>query len=1401
MAKRYFNWKLAIVLLMGIVVLGVTAVGLRKWQRSRRAENALPAGLEAYKQQRWEEAASNLGRYLGVNRGDVNVLLKYAEAQVNIRPPKPNNVQQAIAAYREILRIDKSNAEASKRLSEIYLAIGSPGEAELIAKRQLETDKDPELRRLLALAFAAQRKFAEAATQLKSLIAEHPDQILAYETLGRLAEQRPDISPELSAHWFDEAVKKNPSAALAYITRAGFHLRSKDTPKAIADLQQAEKLDLSDSDVRLRLAIEFINADVPNKAEEHLAAVQAAKPTSPVLWQTWAQLALQSQSQDKMAKVADTGLKELSAYPWDFMPVATELFIRAGQLDRATECIAKLRQKDILPEGTVAFFEGLIADQKGQVLKAVELWRRAVQSGNKFPQVRLGLASALSRLGDTQSALRELRLLVSERPENFAGRIALVRLLARTGNWAQVVEQARRAAELSPGSLEANLHYLRARIYQLAVQPSAESPQNLRDIESRLAALEKATEKAADVKLLQFQLAMQQDDFARAGMLLAQLKQEGSNQPAAPGQLAIVLAEAELLAAQDKLDEAIATLKQAIKNFPEAVEPVTYLAILLDRQGKREECETILSDASVRIGQPATQRDLALLLAQFYVRWNKPDKAYELVKNLAEKLSQDIPLKRRLLACEQVIKDPAKAQQLVNEIKALEGEDGWQWRYEQARLWFAGQDFKARYPQITSLLQENLLANPDDQASRALLAAAYDRAGELRLAISTYQEALSRSPDDLRVIIPAVAALYRAREYGQADELLKRASERRLYHPQLEALRLESHLRRGELSEASDILEDLFTNDPNNRAACLSLALLKMQQNKFDEAEPLLNKLKAQEPNSLAVASAQIKLNILRKKPQEAIRLCDEIVDNLKNASAYILRARANAELGQADKAIEDLDRATSIEPNSIEAWTAKSDFHRSAGQSGKAVDCLQQAMSLAPDNIQIQKRVIPLLLGSADRGKVQQGKALLDKALQSSPTDIDLRLFKARSLLGEGTAPAIANAEKILQQITEQQPQISEAWALLGDIALSQNLQAKALDAAMRGLAQKPNDRALLLIKAAAEFARAPILAIPTLRTLQELDPNDVDIAVRLARTYIAAGQPENAIKLLQKRPASSDDTPAQRRLNIALSVALYKNGNKEEAQKKLDLLLQADPNDPSPLLAQVQLFQEDQLWSQLNDTVAQWLQNHPADVNTPITIAGRLAATEDSQAKKISEDLLRHVLERSPSNLAAMTTLAMLLQTLGRQTESAELYRHVLELNPDNVIVINNLAWIMCEEQGEYQQALALAEKGLKIAPQYIDLIDTRGMVHYRLGQLEKAIADFTKCMELYLDTAPAKVASRFHLARALTRNGQPTEALKQLNQALDLHDLHKQIGGLSPADLAEAQRLLEQLQKKGS
>ncbi|NIQ77951.1 MAG: tetratricopeptide repeat protein, partial [Anaerolineae bacterium] len=53
------------------------------------------------------------------------------------------------------------------------------------------------------------------------------------------------------------------------------------------------------------------------------------------------------------------------------------------------------------------------------------------------------------------------------------------------------------------------------------------------------------------------------------------------------------------------------------------------------------------------------------------------------------------------------------------------------------------------YAQAVKLLQENLLTNPDDQMSRLLLAVAYEKAGEMQLAVARYREALARSPDNV----------------------------------------------------------------------------------------------------------------------------------------------------------------------------------------------------------------------------------------------------------------------------------------------------------------------------------------------------------------------------------------------------------------------------------------------------------------------------------------------------------------------------------------------------------------------------------------------------------------------------------------------------------------------------
>jgi lipopolysaccharide biosynthesis regulator YciM len=186
MAKRYFNWKLALVILIGTVVLAATALALRRWQKSSRADRGLQLGVEAYEEHRWEEAATQLGRFVAVNRDRVDVLLLYAKAQLNVRPLSRDGVGLAVSALRSILRRDEGHTEATRELAETYLMMGSPGEAELITERclrQLDVN-DLDVERLLVHAMIRQRKFDESKSRLMSVIDAHPDRIWPYELLA-----------------------------------------------------------------------------------------------------------------------------------------------------------------------------------------------------------------------------------------------------------------------------------------------------------------------------------------------------------------------------------------------------------------------------------------------------------------------------------------------------------------------------------------------------------------------------------------------------------------------------------------------------------------------------------------------------------------------------------------------------------------------------------------------------------------------------------------------------------------------------------------------------------------------------------------------------------------------------------------------------------------------------------------------------------------------------------------------------------------------------------------------------------------------------------------------------------------------------------------------------------------
>ena len=199
--------------------------------------------------------------------------------------------------------------------------------------------------------------------------------------------------------------------------------------------------------------------------------------------------------------------------------------MRGGRLDKAADCLLRLHQKDINPPAT-AFLDGLLAEAKGQGYEAVGYWQKAMDLGAEPANVRIMLARELSNLGDTLSAIKQLRALVSEQPSHFRARIELAKLLGDIGRWGESLEHAKTALQISPQDADAIFTYARAGVNLMTGKTAGYNSVSAKELEEYLRKLDDVTGGQVDVKLLEVQLAVNIADFNRAELLLGQLKKE-----------------------------------------------------------------------------------------------------------------------------------------------------------------------------------------------------------------------------------------------------------------------------------------------------------------------------------------------------------------------------------------------------------------------------------------------------------------------------------------------------------------------------------------------------------------------------------------------------------------------------------------------------------------------------------------------------------------------------------------------------------------------------------------------------------------------------------------------------------------------------------------------------------
>lgn len=1350
------NWSFLLVFVLAAAALALTIGGLWYWNKHLRAKRGLSVGLESYKNKQWAQAAESLGHYLAAiqPRQDTEILMKYADAQLNQRPIQKNNIEQALRAYHQILRFEE-NLEARKILTELYLR-NDPLEAERQAQKYLETKYDPQVACYAARAKMERRQFSQAIDQLQDLIRNDPACIQAYLLLAQGAEKNPQLSDKTPYEWLTAAVENNPEDPLAYLIRARYAIGNHLSESAEADIRKAESLNPQTREQKIQMVSVYLLAGQPSKARPWLVQLQNEEPQDLMLWTLWGQWALQEGSEQELIRVAKEGLAALEPDSYDFWSVAAELFIQAGQWKEAQSIIQQLTDRKERPE-IVSYLEGLLAQAKGDWPGAVAAWQKVANTSETGTAVQIKLAQALEQMGDRTAAIQRLRTLLVRRPEEMGAYTLLARWYADAGRWTESLDYLRQALRIQPEDAA-----LKKLMMEIKIRQAQATSLPLEDEEwNRLQkGWDADSPEDPGIAFIQVQACLRKGRIEEAESRLNQIEKVGADN------FQIRLLRADVMLARQQIQEAERFLDETIDLYPGSLEAVQKRLVLSLQKKDYQGSLDFLRRAQGQAADESRQKMIRLWTVEVLVLAGREKEAIESLKAILAADPKNIAVRRRLLDLTLKTETPVRLQEQIEEIKKLEGEAGRQWRYEQARFLFHRGDINRDYPQLVSILEGILRDYPEDQSSRILLASSHEAAGNLRLAMKEYQDALDRDPENLDLIVSAVAAMYKADEFRQAEAVIEMVSRRGLRDPRLARLEAQQLLKQGKFGSASELLKEMMAANPEDQNIQLSLALIYLYQNQLEEAEQRIEQLHQSSPDSLSVIAARVELAIRKKQPQLAMQICNEAIARNEDSQLYTLRAVTSAKIGDPEQAAKDLKKMLALNQNSRDSLLQAGDLFIFIGKAQEAGSVLEQAAALYPDDFAVLKKVA--LVYARDPQKRGAAMLFLDRALAMQPKDPQMCLLKGQFLLDENTAVSAEKGESIIARLLLENPRMEAAWAALAGWHYRSAQAGRAMDYVLRGLGFFPESKSLLLLKAKIEGMRGEHLAIPTLQNMHQRFPEDDRITAILSEALLRAGQTKEAFVILEDRiKNSSGQLPPF--LEQIYMMGLYKKGQIQEARQLYEKMDQEGADPAGALRCWAQILIEKKDWEALSETFRQKGKESPFLLGMIADYCLRIGLEEDDDGREMATECLSSLIEDNPEPTLYLS-LGRLYHYWKQYPSAEQIYRKILTQDnnadrPTRAAAMNNLAWILSHVSQNYSEAIHLATDGLRIQPEYADLWDTRGEIYLMTGEYEKAKNDLEKAIRLLPAESSQRIESGYRLVKTLVK-------LKKIKEAEELY-----------------------------
>jgi len=285
-----------------------------------------------------------------------------------------------------------------------------------------------------------------------------------------------------------------------------------------------------------------------------------------------------------------------------------------------------------------------------------------------------------------------------------------------------------------------------------------------------------------------------------------------------------------------------------------------------------------------------------------------------------------------------------------------------------------------------------------------------------------------------------------------------------------------------------------------------------------------------------------------------------------------------------------------------------------------------------------------------------------------------------------------------------------------------------------------------------------APLRAAPFLIKASELEPNNAQSRIRLARCYLAAEDLANAtkeaLKVLEKVPDSGDAI-------VVLTDAARSNEEIEEAVQQLQKFPKKD--DASFHLASANLFLYKRDLAAAGDALQQALAVDPKSSAAHMAMGDLHLLQKDP--KQAGEDF-KKAADLAPIRSIERLKYAAFKLGTGDLEEARKVSTDMTRQAPDYLPGWCLLGELALKDK-KYDQALSLLENVFSRDPQYIDGRRMQSDVLLAKGDAKKAV----EVLEGLDATYPGVPLVKYQLARAYLQNNNPNQAKAALEQAISI------------------------------